>query len=504
MVVLLAVQVVLSFTVDATGPVRFGVPVPAAAARRGLRVTGGSELVVQWRWLQEEVDRESGRRYAEVALGGAGMRGGGRRALRLVVGGVTAGGIEGGSVCARTTSATQTDGIAVTVTEWRFDDGSVDRRVRQEVRAGTLEVDGETFAPGEALTDDSPSLRERFARVLITPEEWRRVGVLPPGGPLAADYRQHLRLVAHQMVPLPGRRGRGDYARSGDVVTNLEFDTTLGFARLGLACGDHGLLQRALESAQHLLDHDLDAKTGLPFAHGPDHRHNPPDPGHTWLEGLLLTGCVFADDEMLAGALRIARGLARRPPVPATSLRGERARDYGWPLVALEAALRFATDPTLARAADSLAREMVQRHVLDMRVIRFGEGVRRTGYEERHWLTGGILLPGLRAHVARTGDGRAKTLVAELEAGLQAALLRGREGIPVRGWIGPHGEVGSELRLSSVPEAFLALEGLADSALPRVLGRAQVRAALADVPRQGDPDLATAFSMVARCRWVMR
>lgn len=500
----LVAQTALSLTVDATGPVRFGAPVPEAAIGRGLGVRGAPDIALQWRVLQPGPDRQTGRRFVEIALGGPGMTKGGQRALRVTVGGVGPCGEDGGVVCRRTMAQTEREGIAVTVTEWRFDDGSVDRRVRREVRAGELEVDGETFVVGESLTDDTPSLRARHARVGIAPAEWRRLGVLPPGGTLAADVRAHLRAVVQALVPLPGRRGRGDYARSGDVVTNLEFDTTLGFAQLGLACADADLLARGADCARHMLDHDLDSRSGLPFAHGPDHRHNQPEPGHTWIEGLLLTGCVFADDELIAGALSIARNLARRPPAPPASLRADRARDFGWPLLALEASLRFAEDGNVQRAADALAAEMIRRHDPAMGVIRFGEGVRRTGYEERHWLTGGILLPALRAYAARTGDARGKAIIKAGEATLQAACLRGREGIPIRGWIGPHGEEGSELRLRGVAEGFLALEGLADGALPRVLGRRQVREALLGVPRHDDPDLATTWSMVARCRWVLR
>src|SRR5690606_15079637 len=102
------------------------------------------------------------------------------------------------------------------------------------------------------------------------------------------------------------------YGRSNGVVTNLEFDTALGFARLWLAHEDPALLRRALDSARHLIDRDLDAD-GLPFRHGKDHRVAANEPGHTWLAGLLLVGCLSADDELIAAAGTIARGLARRP-----------------------------------------------------------------------------------------------------------------------------------------------------------------------------------------------
>ena len=61
-----------------------------------------------------------------------------------------------------------------------------------------------------------------------------------------------------------------------------------------------------------------------------------------------------------------------------------------------------------------------------------------------------------------------------------------------------------EVRQVEVPELYLLLEGLAPRQLARALGRQTVRRALGQVPDQDDPDLATSFSKVARCWWVLR
>ena len=84
---------------------------------------------------------------------------------------------------------------------------------------------GEVFQAGESLTEESPDLVNRWLRVRIPRRAWEKAGVLPRNRGLATDIRRHLVQVAGELVELPGRRGRGDYGRSGDIVTNLEFDS---------------------------------------------------------------------------------------------------------------------------------------------------------------------------------------------------------------------------------------------------------------------------------------
>ena len=112
--------------------------------------------------------------------------------------------------------------------------------------------------------------------------------MLPRCGRRARRFRDALIEVGHALVDLPGVRGRGDYGRDEEVITNLEFDTALGLGRLGLFAEDEVLLRRSLRSARHTRDRDLDVRTGLPFPHGAGHRRGRPEPGHTWLTGMLL------------------------------------------------------------------------------------------------------------------------------------------------------------------------------------------------------------------------
>lgn len=501
---LLVAQALLTFTVAGGGPVRFGFPLPEAALARGLALEGSADAVLQWRPLHSAADPRTQRRWCEIVVAGPGLEHDGKRTLRLRSGGGPASHDAGGPVCTRRVEVEQASATRTTTTSWEYVGGVVDRRVRTEVVAGELVLGDERLAVGEAATDEGAAVMARTLRVSIAPQEWARAGVIPKPTRLGAPWRDHLRAAGKQLQSLPGVRGAGDFAREGGVVTNLEFDTTLGFARLGLACADPTLLARAAQSARHLVDHDLEPDSGLPFAHGQDHRQSPPEPGHAWLQGLLLAGCLFAEDDWITAAGSMARGLARRPRTPPQYAAHDRARDLGWPLLEMEAWLRFRPDPAVARAADDVARELIARFDARAGVVRFGEGERRDGaYEDRAWLTGGILVPALRAYAERTRDARARAIVRASEERLLALLRRGQRGIPIRYYVDRDG-LGSELRLSGTAEGFLVLEGLDPVGLGRILARSQVAASLEGVPRPDDPDVATQFSIAARCQWVLR
>ena len=94
-------------------------------------------------------------------------------------------------------------------------------------------------------------------------------------------------------------------------------------------------------------------------------------------------------------------------------------------------------------------------------------------------------------------------VIRHLERRLVTLLTNGKPGIPVRYWIGD-GEIHGQVRLSQVPEAFMVLEGLAEKDLAKCLKRSIVAKALFGVPLQHDEDLATSFSIAARCAWVLR
>ena len=90
-----------------------------------------------------------------------------------------------------------------------------------------------------------------------------------------------------------------------------------------------------------------------------------------------------------------------------------------------------------------------------------------------------------------------------MEQRLLGLVLQGRAGLPVRYWV-IDGQVTGQVRLRGVPECFMVLEGIAPRSLGRCLARKAVSRALRDVPVDDDPDLATSFSIAARCSWVLR
>ena len=488
----LLLQALLVFSVEAPTAVRFGVPLPERELARGLRLEGPGAAQLQWRRLQPQPDPVTGRTWVEIAVQGASGR------MRIHAGGQPA----GGGLLRLGSDEEETESARVRVRTWQWQDGRVDQLARTTFTALAALQDGEEFAPGESLSDASPELDRRWLGVRIARVFWQEAMVLPRDLGHGRTLRDELRRYALLLPEAPGRRGRGDHVRSRQTVTNHEFDTVLGLARLGLYCGDERLLAQALAAARHLVDIDLDARSGLPFRHGPDHRVSPPEHGHAWLSGLLLVGCLAADDELIAAAGGIAAALTRR--LGSGEGRHERLRDFGWPLHELESWLRFAPDRAAARMASRLAAECVRRFDRAARCVRFGEGERAHGlYLDRCWLSGGVLLPGLRAHAQRSGDPGVWGVCAQLEAGLLARVASGRDGLPLRALVAGPTTI-DELRVSAAPEACMLLDGMPATALARVLQRTQVRRALAGMLREDDPDLATSWSMIARCEWVYR
>ena len=261
-------------------PVRFGVALSEAEVARGLCVRSGALSVRPLPLCSRD-----GLVWVEIAAVADGRR------IRVELGsGPSRPAVEAQESEAHDPFATSVSRVAQT--RWLYADGTSDER---RVHEFVVDADhrGERFTAGERLTEDSDGTAKRCEAVLQLPRAFfERAGLLPSNGVLGQRVREHLAEVARALVELPGLRGAGDYARSGGVVTNLEFDTTLALLRLGLALGDEALLQRARRSALHLCDRDLDERTGLPFRHGPDHRAASPEPGHAWLQGLLWTALV--------------------------------------------------------------------------------------------------------------------------------------------------------------------------------------------------------------------
>jgi hypothetical protein len=476
--------------------VRFGVPLPAAAVARGLRLEGRG--VLQWRRLPiggEHADPV----WVELAITGPpGL-------VKVFAGGAGPCADGNGPVLRRDERTEVLPHGQRTLRTWHWHDGTVHEWARTVFTATTV-VGGETFAVGEACTEANEGWRRapevwcRLDRMLAT-----QASVLPPpggGGGLTKALRAHVRTVLPRLRELPGVRGAGDYGRSGGIVTNLEFDTTYALWCAALGLGDVELLQRARRAASHLRDRDLDLRTGLPFPHGPDHRSGVPEPGHTWLQGMLVTGLLCADDDCLLVAESLARALAAQPPLGEGA--AERLRDYAWPLLELEAWLHVAADPVVARAADRLAVSIAGRYDPDLCTWRFGEGDRGDGVHfERAWLLGGLLLPALRAHVQRRPN---RTLLAQVEAA--TAMLTERigshgQGLPTH-WQATAAGMFAVHREEGTAEAAFLLDALPRDDLVRLLRRSPVRTALGTLPSPDDPDLATQLSLLLRCRWVWR
>lgn len=493
-------QTLLSFHCAEAGPVRFGFPLPASKLARGLRAEGPEHPRLQWRVLQERPDPATGRLWVELAVAPA------RGQIRIVAGGVAARPGPAGPVYELHVESRDDGGDHVTVRTWQWCDGTLDREERRVLGAARDEA-GERWAAGEARTTCDAGA-SRWTGVRIPRVQLERAGILPAREGLAATLRRELVDTARALVELPGARGAGDYARAGGVVTNHEFDTLLGLTRLGLDAAEPELLAKAWRGLRHLLDHDLDPTTGLPFRHSLDHRGAPPEPGHVWLQGPLLVACLAADDEALARLRSVARGLAGHPALGRAQLGTERwherARDWGWPLWELESWLRFADDEACAAAADRLALELRGRFDTAAATWRFGEGEAKPGlYAERCWITGGILLPALAAHLRRRPDPELAQQIEQARTRLFKLCSDGGVGLPVRVWLHDGQPEGAQ-RLVGRAELVLLLEGLHPQQRARLLQRGTVEAALRGIPARDDPDLATQFSIAARCRWILQ
>ena len=502
---LLLSQVLLTCNPTDGVPLRFGFPLPAERLGGGLRLRGDPRASLQWRLLQNRPDPYTGRVWVELCITSSGRAGSGRR-VQIVAGGSGPTDPALGPVVRRVVQSREDADRRTRVVCWRWQTGEVDRVEYIEFLTRQVYLE-EEFGAGETLTLglDGGLDGARFSGSGIRTRDWRKAGVLPPGGGLGREFRRHLVALAPRLGQLRALRDRGDYLRSGGIMTNLEFDTSLALARLALAedgAGRGDLLRWALRGALHTVGQDLDAKTSLSFAHGSDHRTGRPDPGHTWLSGILLVGCLAGDDTLLNAARRIARGLARHRA--AGDAETDRIRDVGWPLLEMETWLRFAEDPEVEAGADRLVSELLSRWDEDNRVFRFGEGERRSGvYAEPAWVTAGCLLPGLRAYLRRRPHREVATMVGALERRLSDLVRNGRPGLPLRYWVVDNQVVGQS-RQVGMPGGFMLLEGLPLAELRRCLDRGMVRDALLQVPREDDEDLATSFSIVGRCLWILR
>ena len=476
----LALQVLLTLP-PCDEPVRFGIPLPSDEVQQGLSVRGAG--TVQLRPLGLRAG--PGLVWTEVALAQT------RGVVRLVP-------LRGRSQGTRHAYRLRTCGAYGL--EWLWCDGTRDQRTRVPIASARL-IDGERWEVGEFETQESLELGQRWLAVVDLPRRvWEQVGLLPGRAGACKQSLRHLRTVAKALVEMPGRRGAGDYLRSGGVVTNLEFDMPLAFLRLGLACGDVELLARARRSAWHLVDRDLDQVSGLPFGHGPGHRCAPPSLGHTWLSGLLWVGALSADDALLEAAGQMARALAGENPASRGGV--ERARDFAWPLAEMETFLRMVPDPVVAAGADRMAQAIHTRFDPALATFRFEEGEAERGqYFERGWLVGGVVLPALRLHLMRKPDRGLQAVVDEVARNLLRTCLQGGPGVATH-WRLAGGRPFAIHHARQDPKVWLMLEGLDHEGRARLLGKGRVQRSMLGTPDLRHPDLATHFAMVARNLWV--
>lgn len=491
----LCAQTLLTFSVERNQPVRFGWKVPVEAVSRGVRLRGDPGALMQWRLLQETPGACGEELWAVFEICGH------DGPARLLLGGAPpVAPAAPGPVCARTVETSEAESLAARIEIDRWADGTEDRR--------RLETLFEDRHGAVQRFDAAGCVMDRRAAVRIAASEWRRIGLLPPADGVGRKHRKELLSVIDRLPALAGELGEGDYARGPErgTVTNLEFDTGLGFLRLALCEGHDGCLGRAFAAARHTVDVDLDAASGLPFRHGPDHRTARPEPGHVWTTGLLLTGAVFGEQELFDAGHDIALALAARVTAPEPREGPfDRMRDEAWPLHEIEQALRQVDHPTLRHAADAVASRMLARFDPDLRCLRYGEGATREGriHRDRLWLSLGIAVPALLLYAERTGEERALEVTASIQRLGRELLEVGRTGLPLSTAL-VAGEAVSSSWVSAAAEGYLLLEGLPGNDLRAILARRGVMRGFAGALDPRHDDLATRFSMAARCAWVMR
>lgn len=489
-------QVVLAVPLDGK-PLRFGVALPAATLARGLRLDGRG--VLQWRRMPIG-GPAADPAWIELALVGP------KGTVRVLAGGDGPCPDGAGPAYVLHRDAADEAGDHVVRERWVWCDGTVDERCRRR-SAGAVTAGDDRLAAGEACTTASPGLAQRALAWCRLPTAHAIAGGLLPagggGGSTAAALRTQLARALPQLRELPGERGAGDFLRSGGVVTNLEFDTSYALLRCAVALRAPAVFVQAQRAARHLVDRDLDARSGLPFPHGPDHRSGVPEPGHTWLQGVLWCGLLAADDGLLAAAQALGEALALQPPREGGAR--ERLRDFAWPLLELEALLRVAPSPRLAAAADAYAAAIAGRWDPARRAFRFGEDATGDGgVLERGWLAGGLLLPALHAHLRRRPDARLAARTAACAERLVAAVGSRGDGIPTHWRLDGDGRSFAVHREANTAAACFALDALPADRCADVLARSTVRRATADVLAPDDPDLPTTLTLAARCDWVWR
>lgn len=140
--------------------------------------------------------------------------------------------------------------------------------------------------------------------------------------------------IDREVHAITGFRDFGDY-RLGRGFANLEFDPLCAVQLVALGNGDARHATLASDMLRHFATYDLSrgergVPDGVPWMHGDDHRSYEVEPGHVFLDGLVLAALTGLDDGSALG--RAASGTLA---LAAQRDAFERERDYGWMIRAL-------------------------------------------------------------------------------------------------------------------------------------------------------------------------
>ena len=157
---------------------------------------------------------------------------------------------------------------------------------------------------------------------------------------------------------------------------------------------------------------DPDAAEGTPWIHGRSHRSGRSEPGHMWLDGLLLYYCLTGEERFRDAALQVGDVIAGAIPGLEQT---EVERNLSWPVAALAALVE--AGETRFRPALDCAAAMLRSRQLKSGFFAF----QRTRYEEQDayrvntWVTAGVTVEALYRHYLAVQDLRS------LDCALQAA-----------------------------------------------------------------------------------
>lgn len=256
-------------------------------------------------------------------------------------------------------------------------------------------------------------------------------GIDPECDPLAALFLEVtaglLRRLAREWKRWDGFMNYGDYRKSHGIWANQEYDPAFGMLRRYLMTGsdrDLGMARRALD---HWLCYDRAgtddpfAMEGTPWMHGADHRSCRTEPGHMWLESLLLYALMTGESEYRDAAVAVGRCLAKElPRLAKTRLE----RSLSWALLGFVA---------LVEAGHGGFREAMDRTaaILRSRQAECGLIALRGGRVEdvpclvaNTWVTGGITVEALYRHYRLTDDMRS---LESAVGAARAVLERGHD-----------------------------------------------------------------------------